>query len=386
MTLLAQKIWTYLESLQTKMTSTLESLVSIETPSRDKASQSVAMQLLQSKLEDEGYYVRHFAGNATGGYLYARPQSRKRTQPCQLMIGHCDTVWPINTLRQMPIQVKDGKMHGPGVYDMKAGLVQILYAIHTIRALDLDCEVTPVVLINSDEEIGSRESKHIIKRLARTADRAFVLEPALGPDGKLKTTRKGVGRFNVKVVGKAAHAGLDPQKGTSAIAELSHVIQKLFALNDPARGISVNVGMIEGGISANVVAPESRAIVDVRVPTQADAIRIERAIQGITPSQPDVQILIDGGIGRPPMEATTRNEQLWELARSQGQALNIDLEQAMAGGGSDGNFTSLHTATLDGLGAVGDGAHAIYEHINTDKMVERTALLVLLLLAQPLKD
>ena len=365
--------------------STLQCLVNIETPSQDIASQVDAIRLLQNELENEGYYVRHFTGKATGGYLYARPQKRKRNTPYQLLIGHCDTVWPLNTLEHMPVQLKDGKMHGPGVYDMKAGLVQILYAVHTIRALDLDYEVSPVILINSDEEIGSKESKHVIKRLARASDRAFVLEPSLGPEGRLKTTRKGVGRFNVKVVGKAAHAGLDPNKGSSAIVELSHVIQKLFALNDPARGVSVNVGMVEGGISANVVAPESRATVDVRVPSQADAHRIEKAVLGITPSLPDVQIYIDGGIGRPPMENNRRNEKLWKLARSRGKALDLDLQKATAGGGSDGNFTSLYTATLDGLGAVGDGAHATHEHIDTEKIVERTALLVLLLLAKPLK-
>jgi glutamate carboxypeptidase len=238
-----------------------------------------------------------------------------------------------------------------------------------------------VVFVNSDEEIGSHESTLHIRRLARIADRAFVLEPSLGLDGKLKIARKGVGRFTVIVKGKAAHAGLDPEGGVSAILELSHVIQKLFALNDPRKGITVNVGMIDGGLRPNVIAPESRAMVDVRVPTHEDARRIERSIRNLQPVSPQVTLEIDGAIGRLPMEATPRNQALWETAKVLGRTINLDLNAAIAGGASDGNTASQYTATLDGLGAVGDGAHARHEFIYFERMAERAALLVLLLMA-----
>jgi glutamate carboxypeptidase len=242
----------------------------------------------------------------------------------------------------------------------------------------------PLVLINTDEETGSRESRHIIGRLARKANRAFILEPALGIDGKLKTRRKGVGRFSITVQGQAAHAGLDPDKGVSAILELSYIIQKLHALNDPANGISVNVGVIAGGTRPNVIAPTSSAEVDVRVPTMETADLIEKTIRQITPRLNGITPEVSGNFNRLPLEKTQANEQLWQLAQTQGEKLNLALQEGMAGGGSDGNTTSLYTATLDGLGAVGDGAHADHEFLFIDKMIERSALLALLLLAPPL--
>jgi glutamate carboxypeptidase len=220
--------------------------------------------------------------------------------------------------------------------------------------------------------------------LARITDRALILEPPLGTDGRLKTARKGIGRFTITVKGKAAHAGLNPEQGVSAIMELSHQIQQLFALNDPQKGITVNVGMIEGGISANVVAPEGRAVADVRVATQKDAEWVTQKIVGLKPQNPETKVEVEGGIGRPPMEATPRNQTLWHLAQSLGSSIGLELEQGMAGGGSDGNTTSQYTATLDGLGTVGDGAHAIHEHIRVDSLTQRTTLLALLLLAPPL--
>jgi glutamate carboxypeptidase len=267
---------------------------------------------------------------------------------------------------------------------MKAGLTEMIFALQTIRALDLAPEVAPLCFINSDEEIGSHESTRYLRALAPRVDRCLVLEPSLGRAGKIKTTRKGVGRFTVTVQGKAAHAGLDPGAGASAILELSHVIQKLFQLNDPEHGTSVNVGVIDGGIRPNMVAPQSRAIIDVRVQTQADAQRIEAAIHGLETATPGVSLLVEGAIGRPPMEATEANQQLWRIAQTLGDELGMELQQGTAGGGSDGNTTSLYSATLDGLGAVGDGAHADHEFIEIDRLEERCALLTLLLLAPPL--
>jgi glutamate carboxypeptidase len=281
----------------------------------------------------------------------------------------------------MPVEERDGALTGPGVYDMKAGLTQIVFALRALRQLKLSPDVTPLVFVNTDEEIGSEESSPKIIRLARVACRAFVMEPSLGLAGQLKTARKGVGQFTVHIKGKAAHAGLNPEMGASAILELSHVVQELFALNDPGRGTTVNVGVIDGGLRPNVVAPQSRAVVDVRVATNEEAQRIDAAINGLQPRTPNVTLQITGGIKRPPLERTPGNQQLWQLAQGLGQQLGMELEEGTAGGASDGNLTSLYIPTLDGLGAVGDGAHASHEFVYVDKLPERAALLALLLLA-----
>jgi len=286
----------------------------------------------------------------------------------------------------MPFDDDGQFVRGPGVFDMKGGLVQLVFALKAIEHLKLETFVTPCIFLNSDEEIGSRDSTRYIAALARMADRALILEPSLGKAGALKTSRKGVGRYTVVVKGRAAHAGLDPERGVSAILELSHVIQQLFALNDPSRGITVNVGTIDGGLRPNVIAPESRAVVDVRIATHADAKRVDEAIKGLTPSVPGIALEIDGAIGRPALEPTPRNRALWRLAEQLGKEVEIELTEEMAGGGSDGNTTSLYTATLDGLGPVGDGAHAHHEHLDIDRTIERAALLALLLLAPPLEE
>jgi len=359
-------------------------LVLIESPSTEATSQAAILARLREEFERLDYRVIQLPGKTSGGHLYAAPPGRKRRQPAQLMIGHCDTVWPLGTLQTMPLLRDAEKLCGPGVYDMKAGLTEMIYALQTIRALDLAPEVAPLCFINSDEEIGSHESTRYLRALAPRVDRCLVLEPSLGRAGKIKTTRKGVGRFTVTVQGKAAHAGLDPGAGASAILELSHVIQKLFELNDPEHGTSVNVGVIDGGIRPNMVAPQSRAIIDVRVQTSADAQRIEAAIHGLEAATPGVSLRVEGAIGRPPMEATEANQQLWRMAQTLGDELGMELQQGTAGGGSDGNTTSLYSATLDGLGAVGDGAHADHEFIEIERLEERCALLTLLLLAPPL--
>lgn len=377
-------IQTYLIEQQAAMTRLLAELVAIESPSDDAAAQQPILQRLKSEFEALNYRVRLIPGQRSGGHLFIRSAVRVAIPNSQLLLGHCDTVWPIGTLATMPLQAENGMMRGPGIYDMKAGLVEMIFALKALKALKLQPEVAPIIFINSDEEIGSRESTRYIKRLAQLVDRVLVLEPSLGPTGKIKTARKGVGRFTIKVRGKAAHAGLDPGAGASAILELSHLIQKLFALNNPDQGVSVNVGVIDGGTRANVIAPESSAVIDVRVDTQVDGQRIESAIQALQPEDTNVTLNIEGGIGRPPMERTPANQQLWTLATDIAISLGIILEQGTAGGGSDGNTTSLYTATLDGLGAVGDGAHAAHEFIYTDQLPKRCALLSAMLMAPPL--
>ena len=384
---LPSRILDYLDRSRAGMAELLERLVLSESPSQDPESLAEMLELLADAFRQRGFHPRILPGNESGGMLLAMPDDRPRHRPHQLILGHCDTVWPIGTLETMPAKTEDGMFWGPGSYDMKAGLVQGLFAIEALAAAGTNSlPVTPVFLINSDEEIGSHESTRVITRLARSADRCFVLEPSLGPDGDLKTARKGVGRFTIRVRGKAAHAGLDPGKGASAILELSHIIQKLFALNDPEKGITVNVGTIDGGLSPNVIAPESKASVDVRVPTQEDAEHIEKIIHAIEAETPGTEVEIEGSVRRPPMERTPGNQRLWQLARRGAEELGIQIEQAAAGGGSDGNTTSQLTPTLDGLGAVGAGAHALNEHLVLDKMVERSALLARLLSFPPLDD
>ncbi|MDH4091011.1 MAG: M20 family metallopeptidase [Cyclobacteriaceae bacterium] len=380
----AQEIVTYLESHRQEMIDLLVKLAEVESPSTDPQSQELVINLLKEAFDVLDYKTVIVKGKKTGGYLYARPLQRPKKRPLQLMVGHCDTVWPIHTVEKMPVQAANNEVKGPGVYDMKGGLVQMLYALQVLKYFNIETPVTPIALINSDEEIGSHESTVVISRLAKIADRAFILEPSIGLSGKLKTERKGVGRYTITVKGRAAHAGLDPSKGINAIVELSYLIQELFKMNDAEKGISVNVGMVEGGVSANVVAPQSRAVIDVRVPTQKDGERLENRIFKLQSRHREVAVEVKGSFGRKPMEATPRNAQLWGVAKVAGNTLGIELESMAAGGASDGNTTSLFTATLDGLGATGDGAHAVHEFVMIDKMLERTALLTLLLTADAL--
>ena len=377
------KIQHYLQAHQPEMVTFLTALVKAESPSTEPASQAAAQTILWEALTELDFAVEHVAGKKTGGYLLAKPGNGRfaESKPGQLLLGHSDTVWPVGTLKEMPLLIEGNIMKGPGVYDMKAGLTQMVFALKALRDLGMETAVAPWLLINSDEEIGSPESRNMIIELARRSQRALVMEPALGLSGKLKTARKGVGRFEVVVTGKAAHAGLDPEKGISAILELSHIIQKLFGLSEAEKGITVNVGIIEGGMQTNVIAPESRAYVDVRVPTLADATRLEAAILNLEPTIAGTSLTISGHFNRPPMEQTPANRLLWQTVQDLGSELGLSLAAGTAGGGSDGNLTSPYTATLDGLGAVGDGAHAHHEFIYLDQMVARCGLLAMLLLA-----
>lgn len=380
----AREVLGYLQGRQEDLVRLIGDMTAAESPSDDPGSQQEIREIIAAGFERLGFVVRRIPGRSSGGMLHARPAGRHSGAPAQLILGHYDTVWPIGTLDDMPFRHDGETVHGPGVYDMKGGVAQALLALDALAHFGCEPPVVTHVFLNSDEEIGSRESRRYIESLAPLMNRVFVLEPSLGADGKLKTARKGIGRFTVTVAGEAAHAGLDPGAGASAILELSHVIQTLFALNDFDRGITVNVGTIDGGLRPNVVAPESQAVVDVRVATQEDADRVETAIRGLEPAIEGTSLQVEGGFGRPAMERTPRNRQLWRLAVRLGDELGLQLEQGLAGGGSDGNFTSLYTATLDGMGAVGDGAHARHEHLRLQPTLERTALLALLLMAPPL--
>jgi glutamate carboxypeptidase len=364
----------------------LEQMANAESPSNVPAAQQQVRDIIAGEFQRLGFLVRRIPGRSSGGMLHARPTDRERGRAAQLLLGHYDTVWPLGTLNDMPFEVDDDTIRGPGVYDMKGGVAQILLALGALRHFDAAPAVVPHVFLNSDEEVGSKESRRYIEKLAPCMDRVLVLEPSLGPAGLLKTARKAIGRFTVTVQGEAAHAGLDPGAGASAILELSHVIQSLFAMNDLERGITVNVGTIDGGLRPNVVAPTSQAVVDVRVASQEDAERIEQAILNLRPAIAGTSLKVEGHFGRPAMERTPANRRLWRMACRLGSELGLQLEEALAGGGSDGNFTSQFTATLDGLGAVGDGAHARHEHLRLGPTLERTALLALLLMAPVLNS
>lgn len=359
----------------------LRRLALAESPSLAPATHDAAAQVLAAEFEAIGFRVRRLHGRTGGGQLWARPEVRVRGRPLQLLLGHLDTVWPVGTLAEMPFVVDGDTVRGPGVFDMKGGLAMMLLALGALRRHGVELPLTPVVFVNSDEEVGSHESRRHIRRIARRVRRTWVLEPSLGPGGSLKTARKGVGRFTVRVFGRAAHAGLEPEAGASAILELSHVIRSLFELNDPGRGVTVNVGTVDGGLRPNVIAPESRAVADVRVCTEADAARLEQAIRGLTAATPGTRLEISGGFGRPPMERTPRNRALWRVAQRAAERLGLELEEGLAGGGSDGSTTSLYTATLDGLGPVGAGAHATDERLFIGPTLQRTALLAMLLAA-----
>ena len=300
-----------------------------------------------------------------------------------MLVGHVDTVWPLGTLDEMPVDERNGHLVGPGIFDMKGGLAQMVFALRALRALGLEPPLAPVVFLNSDEEIGSPESEARIRKLARRMDRALVLEPALEPVGKLKTTRRGVGRFTIRIRGRSAHTGLAPGEGASAILALSHVVQQLHELSDVDRGITVNVGEVQGGTRPNVVAADARAEVDVRVRTVDDARWVEERVAEIQAGPapiPGTSVEIRGAVDRPPMEGTPRNRALWRAAKAVADAMELEVQEGMSGGASDGNTTSLYTATLDGLGAVGDGAHALHEYVEVERMPERAALLAGILL------
>ena len=377
----ADQLVNHIRRHEPEMIELLRHLVDAESPSARPESHCLVVAILNEALSSIGYKVSTPAPNGSYRHIYARRRERSKNTRAQLLLGHFDTVWPLGTVARRPFTVDGNIIRGPGVFDMKGGLAQIVFALKAIRELDLPLSIEPVVFLNADEEIGSRTSRRYVSALARRVERVFVLEPSLGEEGAIKTERKGIGRFTITVHGKAAHAGLDPEGGASAILELSHVIQTLFAMNDADKGISVNVGTVDGGLQPNVIAPHSQAVVDVRVPTIADGQKITEEIYGIEPVTPGVRLSVEGRIGRPAMEMTPRNEALWKEAKGLGQELGIELEHGRAGGGSDGNITSQYTATLDGLGPVGHGAHAEHEFLYVDRTLERTALLALLLLS-----
>ncbi len=363
------------------MTDALRALVEHESPSRDKPALDAMARSLAARLVAIGGTAEVVANPDGGDHVRARFFDDPAGGPAALVLGHFDTVWPAGTLAAMPFRVEGGRAHGPGAYDMKASLVLAEFALDALNRLGLRPARPVEVLLTSDEEIGSPTSRRLIEARAAESRFALVLEPPL-PDGSLKTARKGVGHFLVTIEGRPAHAGVEPEKGISAIGELAHQILYLHALTDLAAGITVNVGVVDGGTTANVVAARASARVDVRVRTHIQAEVIEAAIRQPTAYIAGARLRVEGGFNRPPMERTQAGADLFERARVVGRSLGLTLSEGTTGGGSDGNFTAaVGLPTLDGLGARGAGAHADHEHIELDSLPERAALLAALLMA-----
>jgi glutamate carboxypeptidase len=367
-------VLSFCESERPWLLETIRALASIESPTHDKGAVDACGRELQQRLEAIGARVTRIPLATAGDHLRAEWGSA----PAQiLMLGHFDTVWDIGQIRTMPVREIDGRLHGPGVFDMKAGIALGMLAARAIAA-PVGRPGTPcrlVMLLTSDEETGSGTSRSIIEDEARRSGAVLVLEPAL-PGGALKTARKGCGDFELVVRGVSAHAGIDPSKGASAIRELARQIVHIEELQEPSRGLTLNVGVIQGGTRPNVVADEARALIDVRVQSLADAERIEAALAGLRPVIPGTRLELRGGINRPPLERTEGVQRLYHTARAVAAELGHELGEGSTGGGSDGNFTAaLGVPTLDGLGAVGDGAHALHEHVVVNDLPWRAALL-----------
>jgi glutamate carboxypeptidase len=355
---------------------TIGALVSRESPTDDKAAVDRCGAELSRRMTAIGGRVETLAMRDAGDHLRAEFGHGDRQV---LLLGHFDTVWPVGQLARMPFTRDGDRLRGPGVFDMKAGIALGLLAT---RAL---LETTPavgsrvVMLWTSDEETGSATSRALIEREARRSDAVLVLEPPL-PGGVLKTSRKGCGQYEIVIHGEAAHAGVDPGKGVSAIRELARQVVALESLQDLARGVSVNVGVIRGGTRPNVVAPEARAIVDVRAPSLAEAERVDAAMRALTPQLRGARLEISGGFERPPMERTAGVARLYALAQQVGDDMGQAIAEGTTGGGSDGNFcAALGISTLDGLGAIGEGAHALHEHVVIPALIPRAAFLGTLL-------
>lgn len=355
---------------------TVEALVRLESPSTDKSAVDRCGEELGRRLGALGGHVTRVKQATRGDHLRAEFSG---TATRVLVLGHFDTVWDVGQIADMPVREEGGLLFGPGVFDMKAGIGAAMLAVRALRELRDAVPPTVVMLWTTDEEIGSGTSRAVIEAEARRSAAVLVLEPSL-PGGGAKTSRKGCGEFELIVHGVSAHAGIDPGSGASAIHELARQIIAINALQDVSRGISVNVGVVQGGTRTNVVAAEARAQIDVRVPTKADAARIERAMLSLRPQVKGTRLEIRGGVGRPPLERGPHVTRLYEHAKAAAASLGHELAEGSTGGGSDGNFTAaLGVPTLDGLGPMGDGAHAHHEHIVLDDLVWRSAFVAALL-------
>jgi glutamate carboxypeptidase len=358
------------------MTKLLGQFVRAESPSFDKAAVDRFGRIVAAEWKKRGAKVTLLRDRERGDHLRVELRPRRSRGPSQILVlGHLDTVYDAGTITRTPFRVSRGRAWGPGIFDMKAGLVIALYAVDALASLDCWPEKRIVFLWTSDEEIGSASSRAAIEREAKRSDAVLVLEPAAGLDGRVKTGRKGVGEIELIASGRAAHAGLNPGDGVNAIEEIALHISRISRWSQPRRGISVNAGVVEGGTRTNVIADRARALVDLRAARVQDMRALERKFRALRPILPGAQLEIRGGFNRPPMERKM-SAALYAKARALAKEMGVTLGEAFVGGGSDGNFTAaLGVPTLDGLGAVGENAHSARENIVTRSLPERAALL-----------
>jgi glutamate carboxypeptidase len=363
-----------------QMLSVLRAFALAESPSLEKLAADRCCAIIAKEWRKCGARVERLAQKHRGDHLRITWQPQKQRPAGQLLVlGHYDTVYATGTLAKMPFRVSAGKAYGPGTFDMKAGIVQALFALYALRQTQTPLRKRVVFLWTSDEEIGSESSRKLLEAEARRSDAVFVLEPSLGPRGLLKTARKGVGEAEIIVHGRASHAGLAPTEGVNAVHELARQIARLEQWNDLRRGISVNADMIEGGTRVNVIAERARAVIDLRALRIADMRRIEKRLRALRPLTRGARLEIRGGFNRPPMERKV-SAALFSRAKSLAAQMGLSIGECVAGGGSDGNLTAaLGVPTLDGLGALGDGAHSAHEYVLAKTMPERAALLAALL-------
>jgi glutamate carboxypeptidase len=369
----------YATEKQAEIIEVIKEMAECESPSDSPAHVNRFVDLIVEKTKDIAA-AQMISSEWYGKHLrleFKLPGRKKKGQI--LGLGHSDTVWPLGTLRTMPVREHEGRLWGPGVLDMKAGLAFFMYAIRALREMDVAVGRKVVLLIVSDEEVGSGTSRPVTEAEAKESDFVLVVEPGTGLTGKLKTARKAVGNYTVWVEGRASHAGVDFSNGASAILEGARQIERIARFTDLKRGITVNPGVISGGTRTNVVAAQARIEVDIRAMRLKDAEALDKKFRALRPVDKRCRLRVDGGLNRPPMERTRAVAKLFAEAKKMGAELGIDVEESSTGGGSDGNFTAaLGVPTLDGLGAVGEGAHAVNESILLDRIADRVALLAML--------
>jgi glutamate carboxypeptidase len=370
----------YFKERKEQIAQTIRQLVEIESPTDNKQAVDQLGALLAGRFEALGGHAKFHRVPNFGDHLQVDFAGARGGKPV-LLLGHLDTVYPMGTLTTMPCRVADGRLWGPGAFDMKSGVAFMLHAIEALRAWNEDRLPRPVtILLVSDEEVGSDTSRVITENLAKKSAAVLVLEPSHGPKGAVKTARKGIGEYVLKVTGKAAHSGLDFEKGQSAILELARQIIAISKLIDVKRGLTLNVGTVQGGTRVNVIPAEASAVLDVRVARKQDASVIDRKLRALRPFNRKCKIEISGAMNRPPMERMPAVAALYKKATEIARQSGWKLEEASVGGGSDGNFTAaLGIPTLDGLGGVGEGAHATHESIFISELPKRAALLAALI-------
>jgi glutamate carboxypeptidase len=366
----------FFERSQDRMVATICELVEIESPSDNKPAVDRVARVLAAKFKALGGHTQFHRSDEFGDSLQVDFSGSGSNAAPVLLLGHYDTVYPMGTLANMPCKVEGGKLRGPGVLDMKSGIALMLYAIEALQAWHGSLPRPVTVFLVSDEEVGSHSSRKVTEALAKKSAGVLVLEPAASLRGSVKTARKGVGEYKLSVKGIAAHAGLDPGKGHSAILELARQIAVIAKFNDLKQGISVNPGVVAGGTRSNVVAAEASVVIDVRIKGGKQASAIDHKLRSLKPFDKHCKLQISGGINRLPMERTAGVAALYGKARKIAQQVGWKLGEAAVGGGSDGNFTAgMGIPTLDGMGGVGDGAHAVHEHIVISELPRRALLL-----------